>query len=235
MSPIDLIFVDNEGCLVPSKGQPFPLDQLGILGEWIRRHPNQLTICTGRSTPYIEAISQALGLVRSELPCICEGGAVLYWPRTDRREPMARAVDLACWSAHLAEMDFRVEPGKIACLSLYPEPPTTVSALFLAAEKHPNARHFTISASKDAVDITRAGIDKAFGVRSVCSRLDIHPSRVLCIGDSQNDIAMMRIAGTTACPSNAAPSVKEIADYISPFAATHGVIDILNHYESVIA
>ena len=52
-------------------------------------------------------------------------------------------------------------------------------------------------------------------------------AEVLAIGDSWNDLPMLRAAGLSACPANAVPEVKAIVDYVSPLTATRGVADIL--------
>src|SRR5260370_4896783 len=77
------------------------------------------------------------------------------------------------------------------------------------------------------VDVTLEGVDKMYGVRSLLSRIGSDWSDVLAIGDSWNDLPMLRGARLSACPANAVPEVKAVADYGSPLAATRGGADIL--------
>ena len=51
------------------------------------------------------------------------------------------------------------------------------------------------------------------------------------IGDDLNDYgAMKHFAGFKACPSDAAPEVKEICDYVSPFKGGTGVVQDVMRY-----
>ena len=49
-------------------------------------------------------------------------------------------------------------------------------------------------------------------------------SQVLCMGDDIPDYEIMKASGVSACPSDAAVEIKEIAEYISPFAGGHGCV-----------
>lgn len=48
--------------------------------------------------------------------------------------------------------------------------------------------------------------------------------QVLCMGDDIPDFEIMSHCGVAACPSDAAIEIKEIADYISPFAGGRGCV-----------
>lgn len=237
------IFCDNEGCLIPGKGLDMPLEELAQLARLLRAHPwLNFSLCTGRSIPYVECMTQILGLADSELPQVCEGGAALYWPAREKHghskeapayEPLSSFVvddfvkDLNAYLDHSA---YRVELGKISCLSLYPNDGWTVGALYGAITKHhPSAKSFSIQQSVAAVDITPFGIDKASGLRTACARIGITLENVACIGDSGNDLPMMRIAGFSACPRNATDQVKDEADFVAESESTAGVIQIVKH------
>ena len=45
---------------------------------------------------------------------------------------------------------------------------------------------------------------------------------ILYMGDDIPDYEVMQIAGLPACPADAAPEIKQIARYISPFGGGHG-------------
>jgi hydroxymethylpyrimidine pyrophosphatase-like HAD family hydrolase len=66
-----------------------------------------------------------------------------------------------------------------------------------------------------------------YGVSALIDRTGSDWAGVLAIGDSWNDLPMLRAAGLSACPANAVPEVKAAVDYVSPLAATRGVADIL--------
>ena len=58
------------------------------------------------------------------------------------------------------------------------------------------------------VDIVSAGNDKGTGVRRLASLLDIAPGKVVCVGDSWNDLPMLRAAGRAFAPANALEAVR---------------------------
>jgi hydroxymethylpyrimidine pyrophosphatase-like HAD family hydrolase len=238
MKPIKLIYSDNEGCILPGKGVAFPLKDLKLLRSFLKKHRNiGFGICSGRSVPYMEAMVQTLNLLNSPIPCICDGGATLYWPKLDkweslspdRESPLDNKKKLLTVAAN---MSFREEPGKIGCLSLYPNYPTTVESLYNAFKKSAISNPYNITKSVAAVDITMKGISKSIGVKKVCKHLKIALSEVLYIGDAQNDIALLKITGYSACPNNATESVKKVVNYISNANATKGVLEILKHFEN---
>ena len=49
-------------------------------------------------------------------------------------------------------------------------------------------------------------------------------AEVLCMGDDLPDYPMLRRAGVSACPADAAVEIKAMVDYVSPFAGGHGCV-----------
>lgn len=66
------------------------------------------------------------------------------------------------------------------------------------------------------VEGTAQGVDKGSGVLHLCELLDVSSQRVLAIGDSDNDIPMLKTVGFAVAMGNASPSVKAVADWIAP-------------------
>ncbi|HBN97455.1 MAG TPA: phosphoglycolate phosphatase [Firmicutes bacterium] len=75
---------------------------------------------------------------------------------------------------------------------------------------------FEVSASaSNDIEINRKGINKATGLAEVTALLGIDPSEVVAIGDSLNDLAMIKWAGCGVAMDNAAEIIKEAADYVT--------------------
>ena len=226
------VFSDNEGCIIPGKGAAFPLEALAQVRSFLSGVPAlPFAICTGRSVAYTEAMVQVLDLLGCQLPCVCEGGAVLYWPGTDRYELIATLSGTQLLLEALPDGSYRIEPGKSACLSLYPNAPATVRELYDRLMALPLAAQYEITVSAAAVDITPLGVDKATGVLAASDRVSVALSEVLCIGDAHNDIPMLRAAGHSACPLNADPAVKAVVDFVATRESTLGLLEILRRYE----
>lgn len=57
--------------------------------------------------------------------------------------------------------------------------------------------------------------DKGSGMRQLAQYLGVEPEQILCIGDQENDLPMLRYAGIGAAMANGAAEVKQEADYIT--------------------
>ncbi len=61
-------------------------------------------------------------------------------------------------------------------------------------------------------EITPRGIDKGFGLRKLCEAVGVPISQTVAVGDSENDLAMLRAAGWSVAMGNAIDEVKAAAD-----------------------
>jgi 5-amino-6-(5-phospho-D-ribitylamino)uracil phosphatase len=73
------------------------------------------------------------------------------------------------------------------------------------------------------IELNPLGISKASGLREVCSLLGIDMSQVVAMGDSLNDMTMIREAGLGVAMGNAQDVVKAEADYVTDSNEDHGV------------
>jgi len=72
---------------------------------------------------------------------------------------------------------------------------------------------------------------KAAALKMIAHHYAIPMSDTLAIGDAPNDIDMLQSAGLSVAVANAHPSVKEIAQWISPAPNSDGVLAALQHYQ----
>lgn len=59
------------------------------------------------------------------------------------------------------------------------------------------------------------------------SELGLTRDEVAGIGDTEGDLPLRREVSFFACPANATPEVKKVADYVAPHPNIRGVLDIL--------
>jgi len=223
-----MVACDIEGCITPGKGVSLDLTEIARLREFLRlRGDVSFVLCTGRPVPYVEAMGQVLDLVDSSAASICEGGGVLYLPSSDTCVYLAEEIDKKLIRERLGSGNWREEPGKSTCVSLYPGDGWSVADVYrrcVDAELH---TAFNVVMSSVAVDITHSGVDKLHGLGAAANAADLTLSEVLAIGDSWNDLTVLEAAGLSACPANAEAALKGTVDYISQEGCTRGVIDIL--------
>ena len=61
------------------------------------------------------------------------------------------------------------------------------------------------------LEILPLGNDKARGVRTLLTHLDVDVSRVVAVGDGENDLGMLRLVGRGVAMGNAGAEVKAAA------------------------
>jgi HAD superfamily hydrolase (TIGR01484 family) len=244
MPPIRAIFCDIDGCLTPEASVPFDHDQFVMLSELLReRHEDPcsppIILCTGRPQPYVECLLKAWAITS---PAICENGAVVY-TLTDnhaRFTPGVTPAALAGLRAARAYVESELLPrmpgacvqfGKEAQLSIYSPDPGHLEELadaicrFTTREGLPaldiNTSHFYLN-------VSLMGVTKGTAMAAIAAELGLARHQIAAIGDTEGDLAMRPVAGWFACPANARPALRAVADYVSREAETLGVLDILS-------
>ena len=80
------------------------------------------------------------------------------------------------------------------------------------------------------VEGTAPEISKGNGVLKLCEILEIEPQRVLAIGDADNDISMLEVAGVGVAMGNGSAGTKAVADWIAPPIAEDGAAVALQKF-----
>ncbi|WP_199620558.1 Cof-type HAD-IIB family hydrolase [Paenibacillus alkalitolerans] len=80
------------------------------------------------------------------------------------------------------------------------------------------------------IELNPQGISKASGLAQVCELLGIDMSSVVAVGDSLNDIAMIRSAGLGIAMGNAQDEVKRMADAVVLSNDEDGVAQAIREY-----
>jgi phosphoglycolate phosphatase (TIGR01487 family) len=73
------------------------------------------------------------------------------------------------------------------------------------------------------IEVNPKGISKAKGLELVCQRLGIAMKNVMAVGDSLNDLAMIKASGLGVAMGNAQEAVKEAADWVTATNEEDGV------------
>lgn len=82
------------------------------------------------------------------------------------------------------------------------------------------------------LEVAAAGVNKASALELVCARLGVADHEVIAFGDNNNDVEMLRWAGTGVAMGNALDEVKELADLVAPTNDEHGVAAVLEELAS---
>jgi len=84
--------------------------------------------------------------------------------------------------------------------------------------------------SKFAIHLTDPLVDKGSSLEMVCSDLGLKTDEILAIGDGENDIEFLRVAGVKVAVNNADENLKDIADYITVKPYGDGVAEAMERF-----
>lgn len=73
------------------------------------------------------------------------------------------------------------------------------------------------------LEFLNTNADKAEGVKALAEHLGIYQNEIICIGDAENDLDMIKFAGLGVAMGNAFDEVKQVADYITKTNREDGV------------
>lgn len=97
------------------------------------------------------------------------------------------------------------------------------------AEKYPNVFDITSSISTFC-EITAAGVNKGSALHHIAEH-ESHINRIAAIGDSFNDLSMLREADIAFAPQNAETVVLQAADVIVSSNNEHAVADVVEYLD----
>ena len=105
--------------------------------------------------------------------------------------------------------------GGVRKLLLMAEDPALVSAARPAWEAFAATRGAEVTqAVPNMLEVLPAGNDKARGVRTLLEHLEVERERVVAVGDGENDVGMLRLAGTGVAMANATEMTKNAARFV---------------------
>lgn len=96
-------------------------------------------------------------------------------------------------------------------------------------EKFKDKLH-VVSSGNDNFEIMDGSISKGSAVLHLAKIFNIDKEEVMCIGDSENDISMLKVAGLSIAMGNGNDIVKEVADFITDTNNNDGVAKAIEKY-----
>jgi len=229
------IFCDIDGCLGPGKHTAFDLEGLAQVRALIKRLAaggTSFHLCTGRPQAFAEAMSQVLDV---QEPFICENGAMIFTPETDRATSMISEAALATVRelyAALAAEGFIMEVGnEYSLCASWPGVSEAPQAEIVARREALEAKYAPFGLnwtnSHTSIDVTPNGVSKQSAVAVMLADMGLGPEQAIAIGDSHNDLKMLGYVGQPMCPANASPEVKALCKTIAQAPQVAGVVELL--------
>jgi Cof subfamily protein (haloacid dehalogenase superfamily) len=81
--------------------------------------------------------------------------------------------------------------------------------------------------TRQVIELSAAGVTKAYALERVCARLGVDPAQVIAIGDMPNDLTMLAWAGQSVAVANADAEVLAAVDEVTASNEDDGVALIL--------
>ncbi|HOV67466.1 MAG TPA: phosphoglycolate phosphatase [Methanoregulaceae archaeon] len=81
-----------------------------------------------------------------------------------------------------------------------------------------------------AIHLQQAGITKATALSALARAMGLEPADFLAVGDSENDVEMIREAGAGAAVGNAVPGARAAADYVATAPYGDGFVEAVRHF-----
>ena len=81
-----------------------------------------------------------------------------------------------------------------------------------------------------AVDFTQSGVDKGSGIARMGEMLGVHPANMACVGDSYNDLPMLRACGLPIAMGEAPEELVALASHVAPTVGENGLAHAIDHY-----
>ena len=238
--PVRLFVSDIDGCLAePYK--PFRVDRLNELallasadGSAGRDAKPALSICSGRSYPYVEAMTQLLDL---RTPVIFEAGGGMFDPvesrwywHPDFTADLDRQIrELRRWLmkdvAPGTTLD--LDHAKKTQASLAGPVAHEVFAAVPAVEEHVETGYpdLVVAHTHISIDVIPRALNKANGMRWLAEDLGLTLEEICFIGDTNGDLPALEIVGYAFAPANATLQVKEAADLVTGGSVIEGVLE----------
>lgn len=98
-------------------------------------------------------------------------------------------------------------------------------------ENNPKIR--LVSGGWGNLELTKRGVDKGKALKILCKRLEISLGDTIAIGDSINDLDIIKAAGIGVAMKNAMPEVLDAADYVTGTNDACGVAEAMEHFMSM--
>lgn len=92
-----------------------------------------------------------------------------------------------------------------------------------------------VSGGFNNLEFTKRGVTKGTALLRLAQKLCIDPAATMAIGDSENDLSMIRAAGIGVAMGNASDPVKECASYITGTNAEDGVASAIERFTAPAA
>ena len=130
------------------------------------------------------------------------------------------------WDAKLFD-NYGKRPYRIEKVNLYFDNLRTRDRIYAILEQRPLKLAVSIGYM---IEVVSEKADKGVGLKKLCDHLGLDISETIAMGDSANDLEILRAAGFSAAMGNACPEAKAAASIVTEDCDHDGVARIIDEY-----
>lgn len=218
------VVVTDVDATITDQARRIDLDCIEIIRR-LRLAGIPTVLASGNAYPVILYLAKFIG---TEAPVVAENGGVVAWEKKgikrvlgSRERPMKFIEEL--------KGEYELRPIKS---DVWRESEVVVERNidFYRLSESALAFGLTVEDTKFAYHISLPHVRKFTGVKEALKLLGIEPVNALAIGDSQNDVEMIRECGVGAAVANSTDEAKAAADITSERPFGRGFVEMIGHY-----
>lgn len=177
----------------------------------------RLILVTGRILSDLQSVFGHLGLFDR---IVAENGAVLLNPSTGQvrvlsEPPPRKFVDA------LRAQAVPMNAGRVIVATWRPHESLVVHTI------RSMGLDLDVEFNKGAAMVLPAGVSKRSGLLAALDELHLSPLTVVCVGDAENDIALLSACGCSVSVENALSSLKERSNWVTTAPRGAGVAELI--------
>ncbi len=123
--------------------------------------------------------------------------------------------------------DLRVFADRAPTKALIVADPQRIQELYTVMAPEYSARAYVTISNVEYLEFMPPGVDKGKALAVLAEHYGVPREKTIAFGDANNDLPMVRWAGTGVAMANAHPEVKAVADRIAPSYDEDGVAAVL--------
>lgn len=222
---------------VPSNAPPLAVDIDGTLTDdrravdprifpTLRSWPAPVVLATGKAIPYPVALAEFL---RIEPLVVAENGGVVLAERADflafEGDPEAATAVATAYRDQGHDLGW----GRVDIVNRWRETELAVSResplepLEALAHEH----GLEVVDTGFAYHVHSPDVSKGKGLLTLATELGMEPQEFVAIGDSDNDVPLFEVAGTSITPASGSTRAKDATDHVTDAAYSEGFFEAI--------
>lgn len=184
-----------------------------------REAGGRLLLVTGRELADLQKVFPAVDIFDG---VVAENGAVFFQPSSNRVELLGEPLPEEFVSVLVAQQVSPISKGQVLVATWQPHAEIvqqTIQTMGLNAQ---------VILNKQAVMVLPGGVNKASGLQTALTKLELALHEVAGIGDAENDRDLLLNCGLAVAVENALPELKAIAHRVTTQPRGAGVRELIN-------